>query len=65
MRICNDINKELAQKQKVIVLVQLFEFVKSNGGEVSQPGVCLYYGRSRFLFIPHRRIPAYPGFHPA
>lgn len=31
LRICNDINKELAQKQKFIVLVQLFEFVKSEG----------------------------------
>ena len=35
LRICNEINKELAQKQKVIVLVQLFEFVKSDGNEVT------------------------------
>jgi ABC transport system ATP-binding/permease protein len=35
LRICNDINKELAQKQKVIVLVQLFEFVKSNECNIS------------------------------
>ncbi|MBC7553203.1 MAG: ATP-binding cassette domain-containing protein, partial [Taibaiella sp.] len=27
LRICNDINKELEQKQKVIVLIRLFEFV--------------------------------------
>jgi len=30
LKICNEINKELTYKQKVIVLVQLFEFVRSN-----------------------------------
>ncbi|MBN1158144.1 MAG: ATP-binding cassette domain-containing protein [Bacteroidales bacterium] len=35
LRICNDINKELIYKQKVIVLVQLFEFVKSDPVPVS------------------------------
>ncbi len=32
LRICNDINKELTYRQKIIVLVQLFEFVKSSTG---------------------------------
>src|SRR5579871_4615815 len=32
LRICSDINKELAQKQKKVVLVRLLEFVNSEGG---------------------------------
>ena len=36
LRICNDINKELAQKQKLIVLIQLFEFVKSSNNEIGE-----------------------------
>ena len=36
LRICNDINKELTQKQKFIVLVQLFEFAKADKHEISE-----------------------------
>ncbi|MGQ9619661.1 MAG: ATP-binding cassette domain-containing protein [Bacteroidales bacterium] len=36
LRICNDINDQLTQDQKIIVLVQLLEFCKSEGMEVSQ-----------------------------
>ena len=36
LRICNDINDQLTQDQKIIVLVQLLEFCKSEGAEVSQ-----------------------------
>lgn len=32
LRICSDINKELAQKQKIVVLIRLIEFVNSEGG---------------------------------
>ncbi len=35
LRICNDINKELTQKQKFIVLVQLFEFAKAEKHRIS------------------------------
>lgn len=35
LRICNDINKELTQKQKLIVLVQLFEFAKADKHKIS------------------------------
>jgi ABC-type multidrug transport system ATPase subunit len=35
LRICNDINTELTQKQKFIVLVQLFEFVRADKQEIS------------------------------
>jgi ABC-type multidrug transport system ATPase subunit len=36
LKICNDINDQLTQDQKIIVLVQLLEFCKSEGSEVSQ-----------------------------
>jgi ABC-type multidrug transport system ATPase subunit len=35
LRICDQINKELTQKQKLIVLIHLFEFVYSNNAEIS------------------------------
>ncbi len=35
LRICDQINKELTQKQKLIVLIHLFEFVHSNNAEIS------------------------------
>jgi len=30
LRLCNEINEELTQKQKIIILFHLFEFIKSN-----------------------------------
>lgn len=36
LKICNDINDQLTQDQKIIVLVQLLEFCKSEGTEISQ-----------------------------
>ncbi len=53
LRICNDINKELAQKQKIIVLVQLFEFVKSNGGEISDQEFAFITAVSESFYIPN------------
>src|SRR6056297_1681590 len=35
LRICTEINEELTQKQKNVVLVRLLEFIKS-GGEITQ-----------------------------
>jgi len=52
LRICNDINKELAQKQKFIVLVQLFEFVKSDGQEVSEQEFAFISAVSESFYIP-------------
>ena len=52
LRICNEINKELAQKQKVIVLVQLFEFVKSNGSEISEQEFAFITAVSDSFYIP-------------
>ena len=35
LKICTEINEELAQAQKVIVLIQLLEFVKSDNDEIT------------------------------
>lgn len=53
LRICNDINKELAQKQKVIVLVQLFEFVKSNGNEISDQESAFINAVADSFYVPN------------
>lgn len=53
LRICHEINKELAQKQKVIVLVQLFEFVKSNGGEISEQEFAFIRAVADSFYIPN------------
>jgi ABC-type multidrug transport system ATPase subunit len=52
LRICNDINKELAQKQKIIVLVQLFEFVKSTDAEISDQEFAFITAVSDSFYIP-------------
>ncbi len=36
LRICNEINEELTQQQKVIVLFQLLEFARSDGDVVTE-----------------------------
>jgi ABC-type multidrug transport system ATPase subunit len=36
LRICSEINKELAQRQKVVVLIRLIEFINSNENVSSQ-----------------------------
>lgn len=35
LKICDQINKELTQKQKIVVLVRLFEFVNSDDDEIT------------------------------
>jgi ABC transport system ATP-binding/permease protein len=52
LRICNDINKELAQKQKIIVLVQLFEFVKSDRNEITIQEFAFINAVSESFYIP-------------
>ncbi len=53
LRICHEINKELAQKQKIIVLVQLFEFVKSNDGEISEQEFAFIRAVADSFYIPN------------
>jgi len=36
LRICTDINKELAQNQKIIVLIRIFEFINANDSVTQQ-----------------------------
>jgi ABC transport system ATP-binding/permease protein len=52
LRICNEINKDLAQKQKVIVLVQLFEFVKSVDNEISDQELAFITAVADSFYIP-------------
>jgi ABC-type multidrug transport system ATPase subunit len=52
LRICNDINKELAQKQKVIVLVQLFEFVKSDINEITEQEFAFITAVADSFYVP-------------
>lgn len=52
LRICNDINKELAQKQKVIVLVQLFEFVKSDQHPISEQEFAFITAVAESFYVP-------------
>jgi ABC-type multidrug transport system ATPase subunit len=52
LRICNEINKELAQKQKVIVLVQLFEFVKSDSLDISEQEFAFITAVADSFYIP-------------
>jgi ABC-type multidrug transport system ATPase subunit len=53
LRICHEINKELAQKQKVIVLVQLFEFLKSNDGEISDQEFAFIKAVADSFYVPN------------
>ena len=62
LRICNDINKELAQKQKIIVLVQLFEFVKSNGSEIGEQESAFITAVSDSFYIPQDEYTLIKGF---
>ena len=62
LRICNEINKELAQKQKVIVLVQLFEFVKSNGVEISDQEAAFITAVADSFYIPNDEYSLIRGF---
>lgn len=36
LRICTEINKELEQKQKIIVLIRLFEFIHTAAGSIAE-----------------------------
>ncbi|MBN2480265.1 MAG: ATP-binding cassette domain-containing protein [Bacteroidales bacterium] len=52
LRICNEINKELIYNQKVIVLVQLFEFVKSDPVPISEQEFEFITAISDSFYIP-------------
>jgi NAD(P)H-nitrite reductase large subunit len=52
LKICNEINKELTRKQKVIVLYNLFEFIKSDFEEVTEQELEFIKTVSDEFFIP-------------
>jgi len=52
LKICNAINKELAYRQKVVVLVHLFEFVKADKNQVSEQEFAFITAVSESFYIP-------------
>ena len=52
LKICTEINEELTQKQKNVVLVRLLEFVKS-GGEVTEQQMAFITTVAETFHIPH------------
>ncbi len=59
LKICSQINTELTQKQKIIVLVQLYEFVNSDNDEITEQEFEFIITVSDSFHIPqqeHNRI---------
>ena len=59
LKICTQINEELTQKQKIIVLFQLFEFAKSDSNDVTKQELEFIITVAEIFHIPdeeHLRI---------
>ena len=52
LKICSQINEELIQQQKVVVLIRLLEFVKPENGEVTEQEMAFISTVSETFFIP-------------
>ncbi len=52
LKICTQINEELEQQQKVVVLVRLLEFVKSDDGAITEQEMAFISTVSETFFIP-------------
>lgn len=52
LKICTQINEELTQQQKVVVLVRLLEFVKSDDGAVTEQEMAFISTVAETFFIP-------------
>ncbi len=52
LKICTQINEELTQQQKVVVLVRLLEFVKSEEGTVTEQEMAFISTVAETFFIP-------------
>ncbi|MBI4648371.1 MAG: ATP-binding cassette domain-containing protein, partial [Bacteroidia bacterium] len=62
LKICMAINEELTQKQKIVVLVRLFEFIKSDFGEITGQELEFVEAVSDTFHIPkeeYKRIKAF------
>ena len=52
LKICTQINEELTQQQKVVVLVRLLEFVKSDDGAITEQELAFITTVAETFFIP-------------
>nr|HPI45951.1 ATP-binding cassette domain-containing protein [Tenuifilaceae bacterium] len=52
LKICSQINEELIQQQKVVVLIKLLEFVKPEVGEVTEQEMAFISTVSETFYIP-------------
>lgn len=52
LKICSQINEELIQQQKVVVLIRLLEFVKPEEGEVTEQEMAFISTVSETFYIP-------------
>jgi ABC-type multidrug transport system ATPase subunit/uncharacterized tellurite resistance protein B-like protein len=52
LKICTQINEELTQQQKVVVVVRLFEFVKSDDGSITEQEMAFISTVAETFFIP-------------
>jgi ABC-type multidrug transport system ATPase subunit len=52
LKICSEINEELAQAQKIIVLIQLLEFVKSDNSVITEQEMEFLNTVAESFFIP-------------
>jgi len=62
LKICTEINKELTRKQKVIVLYNLLEFIKSDFDEVTEQELEFIKTVSDEFFIPEDEYKRLKGF---
>ncbi len=62
LKICNEINKDLTRKQKVIVLYNLLEFIKSDFDEVTEQELEFIKTVSDEFFIPEDEYKRLKGF---
>ncbi len=56
LKICAQINEELAQQQKVVVLIRLLEFVKPENGEVTEQEMAFISTVSETFHIPEHEF---------
>jgi ABC-type multidrug transport system ATPase subunit/uncharacterized tellurite resistance protein B-like protein len=52
LKICTQINEELTQQQKVVVVVRLFEFAKSDDGTITEQEMAFISTVAETFFIP-------------
>lgn len=56
LKICTQINEELTQQQKVVVVVRLLEFVRSNDGAITEQEMAFISTVAETFFIPENEF---------